>query len=146
MAAKSRISSRRMARPLVAERSGADSGEGAEQYVPGAAEKVLGKDGGCGARQPNEDVGVAPSQPDRQCQEHRRKGEVEAETLGIAGGAADQVPGQPGGKPGTIEQEADAHEKGGERCAQRGQLVASLGRLAHLPYPILVGSEQAGDK
>src|SRR5258707_15380181 len=136
---KSRISSTRTVRPAKGERGGADAGEGAEEDVPGAAEKAFGEDGGCGARQPDESVGGAPSQPDRECQEHRRKGEVEAETPGIAGGPADQVPGQPGGKPGTIEQEADAHEKGGERCAPRGQLVASLVRLAHRQCPILVG-------
>src|SRR5258708_33750980 len=107
---KSRISSTRTVRPAKGERGGADAGEGAEEDVPGAAEKAFGEDGGCGARQPDERVGVAPSQPDRECQEHRRKGEVEAETLGVAGGPADQGPGHAGGKPGTNKKKAEPPE------------------------------------
>src|SRR5438876_10314069 len=97
MAAKSRMSSRRTARSAVTQSGGADAGEGAEEDMPGAAEKALRDDGGRSARQPDEDVGVTPPQPDRECQEHCRKGEVEAGTLGIAGGSAEQVSGHPGG-------------------------------------------------
>src|SRR5260221_12188226 len=100
---KSRISSTRTVRPAIGERGGADAGEGAEEDVPGAAEKTFGEDGGFGARQPEERVGGGPSQPDRECQEHRRESEVEAQTLWVAGGPPHQVPGQPGGKPGTIK-------------------------------------------
>src|SRR4030088_1993165 len=97
---KSTISSTRTVRPAIGERGGADAGEGAEEDVPGAAEKAFGKDGGRGARQPDESVGVAPSQPDGEAKKHGGKGEVEPEPLGTAGSPADQVPGQPGGKPG----------------------------------------------
>src|SRR5438270_11762742 len=98
----------------VAQSGGADAGEGAEEDMPGAAEKALRNDGSRGARQPDQDVGVTPPQSNRECQEHRGKGEVEAETPGVAGGAAEQMSGHPGCEPGAVEQDAGTHEETGQ--------------------------------
>src|SRR5258708_19443944 len=110
------MSSRRMVPPFVAERGDADSGNGAEDDVPSATEKALDQDGNACARQPDEDVRVAPAESDRERQEHRRKGEIETELFGITDDPADDMPDDPGGEPGAVEEDAGADEKTGE-CA-----------------------------
>src|SRR6185437_2444154 len=111
MATKRRINSVRMARRLMTERGDGDAGAGADDDVPGTAEITFGKDGGRGAGEPDEDIGVAPADPDRERQEHRRKGKVETEALGIADRAADQMPDDARGEPGAVEHKACSHEE-----------------------------------
>src|SRR5260370_12706157 len=99
MAAKRRMSSGRTARSAVTKRGGGDADESAEEDMPGAAEKAVRDDGGRGARQPDEDVGMPSSQSDRARQEHCRESDLEAGNLWIASHPPQPAPPHPAAKP-----------------------------------------------
>src|SRR5216684_3774305 len=146
MAAKIKINSRRMTPSLVAERGDAHPCDGAEDDVPRPAEKTFGQDRDTRARQPDRDVRVTSAEPDRECEEHRWKREVEAESRWIADHSAYDMPRNPGGKPGAVKKYTGTDEKTAESSAARRRLVLALGRLAHRQRPILVGDEPGDEK